>query len=563
MNKKLKIAIPTIAAGITMIAAMGFSRGDKHNFEAAKNLDLFNSVYKELDLFYVDTINPEKVIRFGIDAMLSQTDPYTEFYPEDDKTIKEMTSGKFGGIGSFIRYYKRRDRIAILEPTQDSPAAKAGLMAGDIIMSVGGKDMSRGDLQPHELSSKVSKALRGEPGTTCLVTVERPVGEDKYTTKTFKIKRENIKTQPVPYYNIIGRNTGYIDMTTFAVENCSRKVKDAIIDLKRRGAGSIILDLRNNGGGLLSEAVKVTNLFIPRGKKIVETRGKTKSVDNTYITEEQPLDTIIPTAVLVNGGTASASEIVSGSLQDFDRAVIIGNRTFGKGLVQTVRPLPYNCSMKVTTSKYYIPSGRCIQALDYSRRNPDGTTVRVPDSLTNIFHTAAGREVRDGGGIRPDIEIEPQKLPNIMFYLINEDIIFDFGTLYKIKHPEPKPLEEFQITNQDYADFKAFVKKQKFTYDRQSDKILNSLKEVAEFEGYMDNAKEEFAALEKKLEHNLDHDLDYFEKDIRQAIAIDIVKRYYYQKGAIYIQLKDDPELKKAEETLQNDSIYNNLLRKK
>lgn len=563
MNKKLKTTIPAIAAGITLIAAMGFGRGDSHNFEAAKNLDLFNSVYKELDLFYVDTINPEKVIRFGIDAMLSQTDPYTEFYPEDDKTIKEMTTGKFGGIGSFIRYYKRRDRIAILEPTQDSPAAKAGLMAGDIIMSVGGKDMSRGDLQPHELSSKVSKALRGEPGTTCLVTIERPISEDNYTTKTFKIKRENIKTQPVPYYNIIGRNTGYIDMTTFAVENCSRKVKDAIIDLKHRGASSIILDLRNNGGGLLSEAVKVTNLFIPRGKKIVETRGKTKSVDNTYTTEEQPLDTIIPTAILVNGGTASASEIVSGSLQDLDRAVIIGSRTFGKGLVQTVRPLPYNCSMKVTTSKYYIPSGRCIQALDYSRRNPDGTTARVPDSLTNTYHTSAGREVRDGGGIRPDIEIEPQKLPNIMFYLINDDIIFDFGTLYKIKHPEPKPLEEFQITQQDYADFKAFVKKRKFTYDRQSDKILNSLKEVAEFEGYMDNAKEEFAALEKKLEHNLDHDLDYFEKDLRQAIAIDIVKRYYYQKGAIYIQLKDDPELKKAEETLQNDSTYHKLLKKK
>lgn len=563
MNKKLKTTIPAIAAGITLIAAMGFGRGDSHNFEAAKNLDLFNSVYKELDLFYVDTINPEKVIRFGIDAMLSQTDPYTEFYPEDDKTIKEMTTGKFGGIGSFIRYYKRRDRIAILEPTQDSPAAKAGLMAGDIIMSVGGKDMSRGDLQPHELSSKVSKALRGEPGTTCLVTIERPISEDNYTTKTFKIKRENIKTQPVPYYNIIGHNTGYIDMTTFAVENCSRKVKDAIIDLKHRGASSIILDLRNNGGGLLSEAVKVTNLFIPRGKKIVETRGKTKSVDNTYTTEEQPLDTIIPTAILVNGGTASASEIVSGSLQDLDRAVIIGSRTFGKGLVQTVRPLPYNCSMKVTTSKYYIPSGRCIQALDYSRRNPDGTTARVPDSLTNTYHTSAGREVRDGGGIRPDIEIEPQKLPNIMFYLINDDIIFDFGTLYKIKHPEPKPLEEFQITQQDYADFKAFVKKRKFTYDRQSDKILNSLKEVAEFEGYMDNAKEEFAALEKKLEHNLDHDLDYFEKDLRQAIAIDIVKRYYYQKGAIYIQLKDDPELKKAEETLQNDSTYHKLLKKK
>lgn len=546
--------------GLAGCAFFGFSRGDSRNFQIAKNLDIFNAVFKELDMFYVDTIDPEKVIGYGIDAMLAQTDPYTEYYPEEDNTLKEMTTGKFGGIGSYIRYYKAKDRIAIVEPSEGSPAAKAGLKAGDVIMEVDGKDMARGDVPPAEFSDKVSKALRGEPGTVCMVKVERPVAGGKTELKEFKITRQTIKTVPVPYYGMVADGVGYIGMTTFAVDNSSKEVKKAMIDLKRQGASSLILDLRGNGGGQLGEAVDVVNLFVPKGQEIVVTKGKLKQAERTYKTQTEPVDTEIPLAVLVDGVTASASEIVSGSLQDLDRAVIVGSRTYGKGLVQVSRELPYNSSMKVTTSKYYIPSGRCIQAIDYSKRNADGSIARTPDSLTNVFRTAAGREVRDGGGIRPDVEVKAERFPNLLFYLMNDDVIFDYATQYCLKYPELPSLEDFAIADADYAEFKKFVTDRKFTYDRQSEKMLKSLKEMAEFEGYMDGAAEEFKALEKKLSHNLDRDLDYFAKELKGAIEQEVVKRYYYQRGGVLQQLKDDPDLKKAIETLNDRQEYVRLL---
>lgn len=538
----------------------GFNKSDDRNFQIVKSLDVFNAVFKELDLFYVDTIDPKEVIEYGIDAMLSKTDPYTAYYPEEDNTLKEMTTGKFGGVGSVIRYYTPRKRVAIIEPSEGNPAAEAGLKAGDIIMEINGKDMSLGDRIPNDLTSYVSDNLRGEPGTVCMIKIERPISDSTYIPMEFKVTRGVIKTNPVPYYGMVDKNVGYLFVSTFSIENCSKEIKKAMIELKQQGATSLILDLRGNGGGLLGEAVNVVNFFVPKGKEIVVTKGKLKQVEHTYRTMNEPWDLDIPLAVLVDGITASASEIVSGSLQDLDRAVIIGNRTYGKGLVQTLRELPYNSSMKVTTSKYYIPSGRCIQAIDYSKRNADGSIARTPDSLTNVFHTAAGREVRDGGGIRPDVEVETGKTPNILFYLVNDDMIFDFATQYCIKHPEIGAVEDFSLTEQDYADFKAMLKKRNFTYDRQSEAMLKNLKEMVEFEGYMDNASDEFAALEKKLQHNLDLELERFAKDIKPMLAEEIIKRYYYEKGAVQENLKDDADLKKALEVLQNSAEYTKTL---
>jgi len=359
---------------------------------------------------------------------------------------------------------------------------------------------------------------------------------------------------------MLNDSIGYIYISTFSVEGCSKEVKRALIELKQQGASSLVIDLRGNGGGLLSEAVNVVNFFVPKGKEIVKTKGKFKQMDHVYRTVNEPIDLEIPLAILVDGGTASAAEILSGSLQDLDRAVIIGNRTFGKGLVQTLRDLPYNSSMKITTAKYYIPSGRCVQAIDYSRRNADGSIARTPDSLTNVFHTEAGREVRDGGGIRPDMEVKMDKTPNIVFYLVNEDMIFDYATQYVIKHPNIPEVKDFQLTDADYADFKAMMKRRNFTYDRQSEAMLKNLKEMAEFEGYMENAKGEFAALEKKLQHNLDLELDRFAKDIKPLIAEEIVKRYYFERGAVQETLKDDADLKKALEVLQQLEEYNKVL---
>ena len=552
----------SICIGVLLVGSVffGFNKEDDRNFQIIKSLDVFNSVFKELDMFYVDSIDPKEVVEYGIRAMLAKTDPYTEYYPEEDNTLKEMTSGKFGGIGSVIRYYTPRKRVAIIEPSEGNPAAEAGLKAGDIIMEINGKDMAQGDRIPNDLTSYVSDNLRGDPGTLCIIKVERPTSDSTYVPMEFKVTRGTIRTNPVPYFGMLNDSIGYIYISTFSVEGCSKEVKRALVELKQQGATSLVIDLRGNGGGLLSEAVNVVNFFVPKGKEIVKTKGKFKQMDHAYRTMNEPIDLEIPLAVLVDGGTASAAEILSGSLQDLDRAVIIGNRTYGKGLVQTLRDLPYNSSMKITTAKYYIPSGRCVQAIDYSRRNSDGSIARTPDSLTNVFHTAAGREVRDGGGIRPDIEVKMDKTPNILFYLVNDDQIFDYATQYVLQHPTIAEVKDFQLTDADYAEFKALLKKRNFSYDRQSEAMLKKLKEMAEFEGYMENASEQFTALEKKLQHNLDLELDRFAKDIKPLIAEEIVKRYYFEKGAVQETLKDDADLKKALEMLQQPEEYKKVL---
>ena len=439
-------------------------------------------------------------------------------------------------------------------------AASRGEYLNGIIMEINGKDMAQGDRTPNELTSYVSDNLRGDPGTTCVLKLERPTADSTYIPMELKITRGTIRTNPVPYYGMVDKNIGYIAISTFAIEGCSKDIKKALIELKQQGATSIVLDLRGNGGGLLSEAVNVVNFFVPKGKEIVVTKGKIKQAGSTYKTSNEPIDMEIPLTVLVDGATASAAEIVSGSLQDLDRAVIVGNRTYGKGLVQVPRELPYNSSMKVTTAKYYIPSGRCIQAIDYAKRNADGSVARIPDSLTTVFHTAAGREVRDGGGIRPDVEVKAERFPNIMFYLLNDDMIFDYATQYCIKHPNIGEVKDFSVTDADYDDFKQMLKKRNFTYDRQSEKSLKNLKEIAEFEGYMEGASEEFAALEKKLTHNLDHELNRFSKQIRKAIAEEIVKRHYFQRGVILERMKDDADLTKAIETLKDKEGYTKIL---
>ena len=556
-NKIIGILVASLLLGGVFL---GFKSSDDRNFQKVKSLDVFNSVFKELDMFYVDTINPKEVIEYGIRAMLSKTDPYTEYYPEEDNTLKEMTTGKFGGIGSVVRYYTPRKRVVIVEPSEGHPAAEAGLKAGDVIMEVNGKDMVQENRTPNELTEYVSSNLRGEPGTLCTLKIERPTSDSTYVPMEIKVTRGTIRTNPVPYYNMVNDSVGYIYISTFSMDGCSKDVKKALIELKQRGVTSLILDLRGNGGGLLSEAVKVVNFFVPKGLEIVVTKGKFKQMDNSYRTTSEPIDLEIPLTVLVDGSTASAAEILSGALQDLDRAVIVGNRTFGKGLVQTLRYLPFNSSMKITTAKYYIPSGRCVQALDYSKRNADGSIARTPDSLTNVFHTAAGREVRDGGGIRPDIEVKLERTPNILFYLMNEDMIFDYATQYCIKHPTIGEVAEFKLTDADYAEFKALLKKRNFSYDRQSEAMLKNLKEIAEFEGYMEGAKDEFVALEKKLQHNLDLELDRFAKDIKPLLSEEIVKRYYFERGAVQETLKEDNGLKKAVEVLQNPTEYAGIL---
>ena len=538
-----------VAIVLITVAFFSFKSGDDRNFQIAKNLDIFNSIVKELDMFYVDTIDPNKTIREGIDNMLYSLDPYTVYYPENDQDeLEMMVKGSYGGIGSLIRYNPKSKYTVIAEPYEGMPAAESGLKAGDLLLEIDGKDLKG--------NSDVSTLLRGQVGTSFKLKVQRPGVKEPLE---FNIVRRSIQMPTIPYYGVMDGQVGYINLSSFS-GNPSKDFKKAFLDLKKQGITSLVIDLRNNGGGLLDQAVEIVNMFVPRGKTTVTTKGKIKQASNTYKTLREPLDTDIPIAVLVNSGTASSSEILSGSLQDLDRAVIVGNRTYGKGLVQVPRSLPYGGNLKITTSKYYIPSGRCVQAIDYAHRNEDGSVARIPDSLTTVFHTAAGREVRDGGGVSPDIEVKQERLPNILFYLVRDNLIFDYATDYCLKHPAIASAKEFELTDADYEEFKNKVKGADFKYDQQSEKILNTLKEAAEFEGYMKDASDEFKALENKLKHNLDRDLDYFSKDIKKMIAEEIIKRYYYQEGAIIQQLKDDKDLDEAVKVLTNPERYQQIL---
>ena len=534
-------------------AAQKNEKKESHSFAVAKSLDVFNAIYRDLDRFYVDTLDAGTVVGIGIEAMLSSLDPYTEYFPEEEMgDLKMLTTGKYGGIGSLIRM-RKDSTVVVGEPYAGMPAAEVGLKTGDVLLRIDDTDL-RG-----KAVDEVSDLLRGEPGTTFVLRVQRP-GEAR--TRDFKITRRSIKMPSIPYSGLVGGDSarvGYVNLSQFT-EDCSVDVRKAVIALRERGAESVVLDLRGNGGGLLSEAVNIVGLFVPKGKTIVETRGKVRAANATYRTKGEPLDTELPVAVLVNGSTASAAEIVSGALQDLDRAVVVGARTFGKGLVQSPREMPYNGSLKLTTSKYYIPSGRCIQAIDYKHQREAGTDGRVPDSLAHEFRPAAGRIVRDGGGITPDVVVKHDTMASIVFYLTNDDVLLDWGTRYAQAHPALPPVADFKVTDDDFATLLAMAKESGFKYDRLSEKRLGELKKVARMEGCYEEARPEFDALEQKLQHDLDRDFRRFEKEIRQLMAQEVVKRYHYQAGAIEEALKDDADLRRAVGILGDSAEYRRIL---
>ena len=551
MKHLRKVWVWALALPCVCVALLSF-KGDDRNFTISKYLDLFHSVFRELDMMYVDTLDVADAVETGIHAMLADLDPYTVYYPEEeDEDLKMMLTGKYAGVGAVIRYHQKHDRVVVVEPYEGMPALNAGLRAGDILLSIDGEDLK--GLPVDEVSSR----LRGEPGTTLTVRAKREGVADSIVE--VKISRANIAMPSVPYYTLFADSVGYVILNSFT-ENCAREVRLALVDLKNRGARGFILDLRGNGGGSMAEAIDIASLFIPKGTTVVSTKGKIPQASQTYKTSREPLDTNIPLIVLVDGQSASSSEIVAGAIQDLDRGVIMGRRTFGKGLVQTVRELPYNASLKVTTSKYYTPSGRCVQKIDYSKKRSKGAQGEVTDTIAPQFYTLAGRPVHEKGGISPDVEIAAERLPNLLFYLANSDVLLDFATDYARRYPTIAPIEEFEVSDSLFDAFKEAVKVSDFTYDRQSEKALAALKEVAEFEGYTTDAAAEFAALEKKLSHDIDRDFDIFKKDISELLADQLVTRYYYQRGSIIQGIKGDSTILRARTLLADDEAYKQIL---
>jgi len=547
--KKIKTRLLIISGFIILTAVTtGFLvTQETRDFRIAKNLDIFYSMFRELNTFYVDEINPDKIIRTGIDNMLKTLDPYTVYYPESDaEDFALLTTGKYGGIGSLIR--GGGEYVVINEVYKGFPADIAGIKPGDQISKVNGvslKDIS---------SDKVSDMLKGNPGSEISVSVLRNGKE-----KEFTMKRERISIPPVPYYGMIDSKTGYIRFSSFTQE-CSQDVRKALLDLKNSNPQQIILDLRGNPGGILTEAVEIVNLFVGPGNMVVSTKGKVKQFDEDFKTTKSAVDEKIPLAILINRGSASASEIVAGAIQDLDRGVIVGQRSYGKGLVQVSRQLSYNSQLKVTTAKYYIPSGRCIQALDFSHPNEDGSVGYIPDSLISEFRTKNGRIVKDGGGITPDIESLPETLSQISAELYLRNLIFDFATQYYWNNPDLKTADDFNFTDKDYSDFRNMLLNRSFSYSTFTETSLNQLIETAKKEKYYELHEELFLQLRKEVSHSLDHDLTVFRPEITELLEEEIISRYFYEAGAIAFGLKDDEQLLKALEILGNQSEYNRIL---
>lgn len=537
--------------------AMSLSAQDvkNHNLEVAKNMEIFNAIYKNLDLMYVDTLNANEVIGTGINAMLRSLDPYTEYYPEEkQKDLKMLMTGKYAGIGALVRYHQKLKRVVIEEPYAGMPAAQVGLKKGDIILQIDDTIMT------DKTVTYVSEHLRGDPGTTFVLKIERPSTGKKMT---FKITRQSIKMPEITYYGMRPNGIGYINLNTFTGEP-AKPMRRAFLDLKKQGATKLILDLRGNGGGSLPECVDIANMWIPKGVTLVETKGKIRRANTEYKTRLEPIDTLMPMIILVNDETASASEIVSGSVQDLDRGIIIGTRTYGKGLVQIPNiEVPYNGNLKLTTAKYYIPSGRCIQAINY-KHSGGGYKEHVPDSLTRVFYTKNGREVRDGGGIKPDIEVKPDTMANITLYLDRLDsteVLLDYVVDYIAKHPTIAPPKDFHLTDADYEDFKQRVVKAGFTYDQVSKKQYDELVKVAKFEGYYEDALAEFEALKAKLDHHdIARDMDRHREGIQQMIEQDIISAYYFQSGRVEAALEHDKTMKEAERILNTPGEYERIL---
>ena len=535
-----------VIVGLVAVAAQNPS--EKY-FEIAKNLDIFATLIREVNSYYVDDINPNRMVKSGIDAMLNTLDPYTNYIPEDEiENYRTMTTGLYGGIGAVIG--RRKERNIILMPYNGFPADKAGLKIGDEILEVDGFDVKK------KSSNDVSKLLKGQAGTKVKLKVLK-LG--KTVPEIVEFQRERIKIDNVPYFGMISDGIGYVQLSEFTAD-ASREVKKGIEDLKAKGATKLIFDLRDNPGGLLNEAVNISNLFIPKDKLVVNTKGKVAEWVKEYRALNPPFDTEIPIVVLVSGRSASASEIVSGVIQDYDRGVLVGQKSFGKGLVQTTRPLTYNSQLKVTTAKYYIPSGRCIQAIDYSNRGADGSAKKVADSLRIAFKTANGRQVFDGGGVSPDVEVKREPFAAITGSLIGKDLIFDYASLYFLAHQSiAKPLD-FQFNDADFLEFINWLKNKDYDYTTKVETTIKDLTIAAQKEKYYEEIKDQLEGLKIRMAHNKDHDLEKHKAEIKEVLEQEIVSRYYFEKGAKEASFDDDPEVKEAIKILNDPARYQQIL---
>lgn len=548
-NMKKRISKIALIVSITLTSIVSVGYVDSY-FEVSKNLDIFATLYRELNIYYVDGADPGKLMKTGIDAMLESLDPYTNYIPESNiEDYKMMTTGQYGGIGALIQ--KQGDYVVISEPYEGFGAYKAGLMAGDKILEVDGKSVKG------KTTNDIREFLLGQPGTTIELKIERPGTEEPLIKK---VVREEVKIKDVPYFAMMKDSVGYIKLNGFT-ETASAEVKEAFLKLKDQNLQSLILDLRGNGGGLLKEAVSIVNFFVPKGTEIVSTKGKIKDWDKTYKAESTPLDTEIPVVVLIDGGSASASEIVSGSLQDNDRAVVIGNQSFGKGLVQSVRPLSYNSKLKVTVAKYYTPSGRCIQKLDYTHRNEDGEVKAVADSLISEFKTVKNkRPVFDGKGIAPDIKVKREPISDVSVSLLTKNLFFGYATDYRLKHEQINKPSEFMLNDNDYQEFVNYLSDKDYSYTTESEDLLAKLEETTKEEKYFENIQKEYKELKEKLSHNKKEDLFTFKDEIKRILETEIVGRYFYQKGQIEMSLKEDPNIEEAIKTLNNKELYQSVL---
>jgi len=545
MKKKFKHLIVVSVLVITSIISIGFV---DHYFEISKNIDIFTTLYKELNTFYVDETDPGKLMKKGIDEMLKTLDPYTAYIPESEiEDFRFMTTGQYGGIGAMIT--KEEEYVIISEPYENFPAQKAGLMAGDIILEIN-EVSAKG-----KTTEEVSKVLKGQPNTSVNLSILRKNQETPFEV-TFE--REKISIPSVSYSEYIEEGIGYLRLRSFT-KNCANDVKKAIVDLKQsQTLNGLILDLRSNPGGLLNESVDIVNLFVEQGEEVVSTKGKIKSWDKSYIASKKPLDTEVPLVVLINSASASASEIVAGAIQDLDRGVLIGQRSYGKGLVQQTRKLSYNAQLKLTVAKYYIPSGRCIQALDYSNRNDDGSIGKVPDSLMTSFNTRNGREVKDGGGILPDIRIETEKYGMIISSLFKERLFFDYATEYRFLNDSIS--DSMIFSDAEFIQFKNYISDKEYTYKTETEKKLEQLKTKAQEEEYFLAISDIYDLLEKKIQENKNDDLEKSKDNIKEILTGEIMSRYYYQKGRIKAGLNFDIEVKEAIEILRDKKRYNQIL---
>ena len=547
MHKKLKKWI--VWGALLLVAGGSFAATTQPDFLLGKNIQILFNMFRDVSLFYVDSVDADRLLENAAAGMVSELDPYTELIPEKEMADFEIqATGKYAGIGAIIR--KSGDYVMIAQPYKNFPADKAGLVIGDVIVAINGESIKGYD------ATKVSNMLKGTPGTSVKLTVEKLLTGEQ---EEVEIKRERIVISGVPYYGVIDGNVGYILHNDFS-EDCSQDVLAAFEALKKQGITSLIIDLRGNGGGILQEAVKILSMFVPKGTTVVSMKGRSEDSNETFVTTTDPVDTEIPIAVLVNSMTASAAEIVSGALQDLDRAVLVGQRTFGKGLVQVTRPLGYNAYLKVTTAKYYIPSGRCIQSVDYAHRNEDGSVGMVPDSLIKEYKTVAGRKVYDGGGIMPDVRLDPNYTSIFTMSLYAKGYIEDFANDYYKRHREGIDVDTFTLSDEEYGRFEAFMADKEVEYDSETQEALKELRRKAEREKYADRISEELDRIAEKLKEDKEADLESFKDDVRKLLEKEIILRYHYNGGVARHVSLNDPEVHRAVEVLKNGEEYRRIL---